>query len=238
MLVRAKSALGGKVPSPPPKPVTSGDEISSDHRLPVPVEPPNHQFLKYQMPPVRRHASVGTQSGTEGVNASNNNDSNTGYNSKNNDNSQQWTNDWTAGGNQQNQVGSWDGAEENKPNAQTGIANNQRGNQNQKPQVQSRVQSNEKPEYIPIPLPGPPPPQPTQWSNSGPNTSGNTGGNAPQPQTDEIPDPFRVQNVSSAASSPASVRPPFNPTNAVIENWDPPQQAGKSKAKKPLEPQW
>lgn len=51
MLIRAKGALGGKVPSPPPTPSTpaSGSDVS----LPVAVDAPKHNYLRYSLPPSR-----------------------------------------------------------------------------------------------------------------------------------------------------------------------------------------
>ena len=51
MLMRAKSALGGKVPSPPLVP--SIPLAGSDMSLPVAVDAPSYSYLKYSLPPLR-----------------------------------------------------------------------------------------------------------------------------------------------------------------------------------------
>lgn len=49
--MRAKSALGGKVPSPPATPAPSTD--SSEANAPVAVDAPKYGYLKYSLPPLR-----------------------------------------------------------------------------------------------------------------------------------------------------------------------------------------
>ena len=100
MLMRAKSALGGKVPSPPLVP--SNPLANSDVSLPMAVDAPSYSYLKYSLPPLRpsniksdrpspagsvssgRQGSAGKENGQQGqqynsdwnapVNNNNNND--------------------------------------------------------------------------------------------------------------------------------------------------------------------
>ena len=50
LLMRAKSALGGKVPSPVMTPSTA---VESDTGIPKAVDAPNYPYLKYSLPPLR-----------------------------------------------------------------------------------------------------------------------------------------------------------------------------------------
>jgi hypothetical protein len=50
MLMRAKSALGGKVPSPP---MTSSTPAGSDAGAPRALDAPSYPYLKYSLPPLR-----------------------------------------------------------------------------------------------------------------------------------------------------------------------------------------
>lgn len=53
MLIRAKGALGGKVPSPPATPSTSAQ--GSETGAPVAIGAPKQSYLKYSLPPFRPH---------------------------------------------------------------------------------------------------------------------------------------------------------------------------------------
>lgn len=50
LLMRAKSALGGRVPSPPMTPSTPAE---SDTGVPKVVDAPSRPYLKYSLPPLR-----------------------------------------------------------------------------------------------------------------------------------------------------------------------------------------
>lgn len=49
--MRAKSALGGKVPSPPPTP--AGSARGSEVNAPIAIDAPKYAYLKYSLPPLR-----------------------------------------------------------------------------------------------------------------------------------------------------------------------------------------
>lgn len=56
LVLRAKGALGGTIPSPPPKASTPASIRSLEQ---VPVAPPEFEFLKYKLPPARNAALTG-----------------------------------------------------------------------------------------------------------------------------------------------------------------------------------
>ncbi|KAI1626499.1 hypothetical protein EDD37DRAFT_350711 [Exophiala viscosa] len=85
LVLRAKGALGGTIPDPPPKTSTA----ASSHTFePVPVAPPEFEFLKYKLPPARNAANPGL-----GIRVSNpSSGQNPGNGSAN-----QGNNDWSKG---------------------------------------------------------------------------------------------------------------------------------------------
>ena len=62
MLLRAQSALGGRILSPPPSQLSIPADEQPGVFRPVPVPPPAHSFLKYTLP-TPRNASGGGMSG-------------------------------------------------------------------------------------------------------------------------------------------------------------------------------
>ncbi|KIX05479.1 uncharacterized protein Z518_06351 [Rhinocladiella mackenziei CBS 650.93] len=56
MVLRAKGALGGSIPSPPPEKVTPASINSYEQ---VPVTPPEMEFLRYNLPPTRNVTNPG-----------------------------------------------------------------------------------------------------------------------------------------------------------------------------------
>lgn len=121
MLMRAKSALGGKVPSPPATPVTAA---GSEDGIPVAVPAPSYPYLKYSLPPLRPmtantnrkapdQAQTSQKSQSKEKNASWGNTKSTaannisgdawGITNTNTDNNQNWDSGGGGGG------GNWDG---------------------------------------------------------------------------------------------------------------------------------
>lgn len=106
MLMRAKSALGGKVPSPPATPALSTD--SSEAKVPVAVDAPKYSFLKYSLPPLRPNlvnsARKPSSTGSKDSGGWDNQNNNGGNSWDNNETNNTKGNDWNGGG------GGWDGA--------------------------------------------------------------------------------------------------------------------------------
>ncbi|KAK5070608.1 hypothetical protein LTR64_000281 [Lithohypha guttulata] len=82
MLLRAKGALGGRVPSPPLPPCMPAS--GSDTSLPVAIDAPKYNYLKYSLPPLRpsnfKHNSpspAGSVAGSKGSNENKENDTGT-----------------------------------------------------------------------------------------------------------------------------------------------------------------
>jgi hypothetical protein len=140
LVLRAKNALGGTIPTTPANEATPASANSFD---PVPVDPPEHGFLKYSLPPARSASNTkglgisfngsGPQDAAAGGNAQEGQawDSSAGNNWQtgggeqqwaggNNHNNQEWNNQ-SAGGN--NNGGGWDGQQENANTSAADAAN-------------------------------------------------------------------------------------------------------------------
>lgn len=117
--MRAKSALGGKVPSPPATPTLSAD--SNEPSAPVAVDAPKHNFLRYCLPPLRPNLVTSTRKGSQASTAGSGGKSNSsqrrngsgttgtksdGWNWDDKKTSNVKEHDWNA-------PGSWDGASAN-----------------------------------------------------------------------------------------------------------------------------
>ncbi|OQV01619.1 hypothetical protein CLAIMM_06944 isoform 1 [Cladophialophora immunda] len=115
MVLRAKGALGGSIPSPPPK-VTPPSVRSFEQ---VPVDPPDVGFLRYNLPSMRNVSNT-TGLGIRFSNASSN-QSNPG-NADPSNNHHNWNNgsnnDWQTGNNQQNSGGNNGGTQKWQDNNQ------------------------------------------------------------------------------------------------------------------------
>ncbi|KIX93486.1 uncharacterized protein Z520_10906 [Fonsecaea multimorphosa CBS 102226] len=119
MVLRAKGALGGTIPSPPPK-VTPPLVKSFEQ---VPVVAPDVAFLKYNLPPPRHASSTNPGLGIRLSNASSN-QSNMAYANQGPNNN--WNNNCQTGNSQQNGNGSNNGGSQNwqTNNQQQGNNNN------------------------------------------------------------------------------------------------------------------
>lgn len=105
--MRAKSALGGKVPSPPLTPSTPAD--SSDAGVPKALDAPSYPYLKYSLPPLRpvpngnkhqMHSDTSFAPKIEDANKENDANWNTGGTAANNNND--WSNTGPANDNSWN----------------------------------------------------------------------------------------------------------------------------------------
>lgn len=144
MLIRAKGALGGKVPSPPATPSTpaSGSEVS----LPVAVDAPKYNYLKYSLPPSR--PSILKKNSPAGSVASSNKENNAAQASQ----------DWgatTGGGN--NGGDSWGNQSQQSGGNGSNQDSWQAGSRGSAQDGQS------KPSGIPKPPTPPPPPPAPGW---------------------------------------------------------------------------
>ncbi|KAL2431471.1 hypothetical protein ABEF95_009452 [Exophiala dermatitidis] len=118
MVLRAKGALGGKIPSPPPKPAAV--PVSTQFCEPIPVTAPTLDFLSYKLPPGRA-VSNGTGLGIQESNSGNANASSKGDQKENNwdTSAPNWqedgTTDQTTTNTNTNQGVGWDGVAEQSP---------------------------------------------------------------------------------------------------------------------------
>ncbi|KIV84153.1 hypothetical protein PV11_06123 [Exophiala sideris] len=99
LVLRAKGALGGTIPDPPPKTSTP----ASSHTFePVAVPPPEFEFLKYKLPPARNAANTGL--GIRVSNPSSGQNSGSGAANQGNNGGNNGADNWANGGsnNQQN----------------------------------------------------------------------------------------------------------------------------------------
>lgn len=183
MLMRAKSALGGKVPSPPSTPVPTA---GSDELVPVTVPAPSYPYLKYNLPPLRpmtansnRKASDQTKS-DQGLQNKENNArwDTTNNNATNNNSGDGWGNTNGNGNGNQNWGGNanWnsDGPAANSP-AVSRNASTQNQNQEQQQRqasMQGSAQSRQNSQ-----------PANTGGSNGRPSSKG-TSDIPPRPQDD------------------------------------------------------
>lgn len=188
MLMRAKGALGGKVPSPPATPSTPA--AGSNSGVPVAVQAPSYPYLKYSLPPLRPMPNPGPRSTNESSSAVKNDESNkenknpswdTQQNSNNNNSTWEAPANTTTSNDQWNVSGGsgWDG----QANGQDPITRQH----SQGPVIQTLPNDDPTNDTIP-PRPAPPPPdewaQPidtTQQQDTVDNWDkgyeGNTGGN-------------------------------------------------------------
>jgi len=130
LLMRAKNALGGRVPSPP---ITPSAPVESDAGVPKVVDAPSYPYLKYNLPTLRsmpngnrhRTGGIATTPKVEEANKENDGNWNTTGGNSNNWNNNGPANDaaWAAGGGS----GNWDGPSVTDP-AQP--APSQQGQQN------------------------------------------------------------------------------------------------------------
>lgn len=130
LVIRAKGALGGQIPTGPIQVPSSTATPSFE---PVPVEPPNYGYLKYNLPPGRNvsNPGLGISTASNPPQGRQNNpevaNSWSNHGSNHQSNSQQLSNEeWVAGANTSNQTsaqktngGGWDGQQE-KPQSGKG----------------------------------------------------------------------------------------------------------------------
>ena len=120
MLLRAKGALGGKIPSPPPQ----AAEIGDDHEKGIAIDPPRVDFLDYDLPPpTLRGGNGGEGKKTTSADNANNDDwstpttNNNNSSKSNNDNWGSTANNATSSGNKDWSSGGGGGGWGNDNNA-------------------------------------------------------------------------------------------------------------------------
>ncbi|OAL39171.1 hypothetical protein AYO20_01489 [Fonsecaea nubica] len=129
LVLRAKGALGGTIPSPPPK-VTPTSVNSFEQ---VPVDAPDVGFLRYSLPRMRNASNVvGLGIGLSPAPNNQNNGGNVSQGNSNSNNKSNWNkgsnNDWQTGNSQQNTSGNNGGSQnwqENNQSQPNNSGNNQ-----------------------------------------------------------------------------------------------------------------
>lgn len=180
MLLQAKTALGGKIPSAPPTPSTSA---TASDLGPVAVEAPKLPYLKYSLPPLRPSnfskkstpsnsaaASKTSLVGKENVAPAQNSSNGSWNNDSSANNSNNWNNNTNANNNNANNndwVAMNSPAQSNasKPGSQHGLISNG-SRQTSKSSGSKRAPAVEEAPDDSLP---PRPPTPDNWNAAAPN---------------------------------------------------------------------